>query len=589
MITKSRGAIKPKTGAELDARPRRALPKTNGAARRLTMDRRPDLRNTSLPTGIAANDPDALEPLKLHRGAETPAAATGPPSAADLAVVRELPLERIEISADNPRTHFDEDALQQLAVSILAHGLIQPIVVRPMGALAKNFELVAGERRYRAAKLAGLKTVRVEVRILSDGQAAEIRLIENLEREDLTAIEEAAAMEKMIGQLGYTQERLAERLKCSQPHIANRLRLLKLPKTWQAKIISREIPATHARELVKYSEHPTLVKAISDQFFGAKASPEIGPLASFADDLAWVARAHLQEIEGERWNSDVGRSVKYFKPTAENREQLGIIELDGEEYATNVKLWRKLREKQLANLAKEKPAKKGKGKASDKITRSPAEVKAAKAKAATQLKRWIEEWRTNWLRWILARRVIEDGKLAGRVVLMAIARGHGIWGEASRVATLLEGEAMHKVNPHSDALLKHIAVIKEPAGVLIDMAAGWLWRDDDPKGKAGGQPWPALSTQCVEALAVAESIELAEEWKQDLAGPLTESFYNRHPREAIEDLANWFNVQRTGATKRELVDLVMNVRDLRTQMPSSIKPVATVATGRKPKKKGGTR
>lgn len=142
---------------------------------------------------------------------------------------------------------FAEDKLAELSASIREHGVVQPILVRPFG---DRFELIAGERRWRAARMAGLNTVPALVRSVSDREALEIALVENLQREDLTAIEEAKAFRAMVEVMGLTQEEVAERVGLSRPTVANALRLLSLPTEIQELVESGAISASHARTLI---------------------------------------------------------------------------------------------------------------------------------------------------------------------------------------------------------------------------------------------------------------------------------------------------------------------------------------------------
>ena len=146
-----------------------------------------------------------------------------------------------------PRKIFDDAALEELADSIKEHGILQPVVVREKG---KNFEIVVGERRFRAAKMANLDEVPAIVKELTDQQMMELAILENLQREDLTPIEEAEAYQKLMEALNLTQEQLAFRLGKSRPHIANHLRLLALPEGIRSLISDRKLTMGHGRALL---------------------------------------------------------------------------------------------------------------------------------------------------------------------------------------------------------------------------------------------------------------------------------------------------------------------------------------------------
>lgn len=166
--------------------------------------------------------------------------------------VVKLPVEKITPNKYQPRTIFDEDKIEELARTINTHGIIQPIVLRPID--NDGYEIIAGERRFRAMKKLGWTEVPAIVREMSDKETASVALIENLQREELTAIEEAMAYEKLLQLHSLTQEALAQRLGKGQSTIANKLRLLKLPEKIRESILKREITERHARALIPLKE-----------------------------------------------------------------------------------------------------------------------------------------------------------------------------------------------------------------------------------------------------------------------------------------------------------------------------------------------
>jgi ParB family chromosome partitioning protein len=170
-------------------------------------------------------------------------------------------IDMIASSALNPRKDFDEADLTELAESIRQKGLVQPIVVRP-SASASGYEIVAGERRWRAAQRAGLHTIPVIVRELNDQEMLELAIIENVQRSDLNAIEEASGYFDLMDRFSYTQERLAEVIGKSRSHVANTLRLLKLPDTVRNLVREGKLTAGHARALVGREDAETLAERI---------------------------------------------------------------------------------------------------------------------------------------------------------------------------------------------------------------------------------------------------------------------------------------------------------------------------------------
>ena len=173
--------------------------------------------------------------------------------------VQMMPVSSIEPHLDQPRRHFDEEKLAELAESIRARGLIQPIVVRPHG---HRFQIVAGERRWRAAQRAQLHEVPVIVREFTDAETLEVALLENIQRADLNAIEEAEAYKKLMDEFGHTQEALAKIVNKSRPHIANLLRLLGLPDPVRQMVVTGELSMGHARAIASAADPETIAREV---------------------------------------------------------------------------------------------------------------------------------------------------------------------------------------------------------------------------------------------------------------------------------------------------------------------------------------
>ena len=168
-----------------------------------------------------------------------------------------LKIMDIEPNRDQPRKIFDEDALAELADSIAKHGVIQPLLVRPMP--DGSYQLVAGERRWRASRMAGLTEVPVVIKELSD-EAMALALIENLQREDLNAIEEAQGIKALMDTLSLTQDEAAERVGKSRPAVANALRLLKLPDSVIALVSDGKLSPGHARALLGFKDEQDIIE-----------------------------------------------------------------------------------------------------------------------------------------------------------------------------------------------------------------------------------------------------------------------------------------------------------------------------------------
>ena len=180
----------------------------------------------------------------------------------------EIPIEDIYPNANQPRTHFDEKALQELAESIKVLGIIQPITVRKDGA---KFEIISGERRYRASKMAGLKEIPAYVRLVNDQELLEMALVENIQREDLDAIEVALTYQRLLVEIGLTQEALSQRVGKERSTITNSIRLLKLNPDVQQAIRNGDISAGHGRAILSL-ENPEDQQALFKQIVNNRLS-----------------------------------------------------------------------------------------------------------------------------------------------------------------------------------------------------------------------------------------------------------------------------------------------------------------------------
>lgn len=211
--------------------------------------------------------------------------------------VREVAIELIRPGAFQPRRHFSEEELEALAQSVREKGVLQPLLVRPVDEAEAAFELIAGERRWRAAQRAGLHQVPVLVRALGDVEALEVALIENLQREDLTSLEEAEAYRRLVDEFGRTQANIAEALGKSRSHVTNTLRLLGLPEVVRRRLEEGVLSAGHARALLG-ADNPAELAAeiirrglnvrVTEQLVKRRAAPRRASLrqARDADTLA---------------------------------------------------------------------------------------------------------------------------------------------------------------------------------------------------------------------------------------------------------------------------------------------------------------
>ncbi len=181
--------------------------------------------------------------------------STGSPGI--VGAIATLPVSSIEANPFNPRTNFEKEALQELSTSIKIHGIIQPLTVRKLG--RDKYQLISGERRFRAAQLANLDEVPAYIRIANDQTMLEMALVENIQREDLNPIEVALSYQRLIEECSLTQDQLSQKISKSRSSITNHLRLLKLPAPIQAGVKEQKITMGHARALVSAGDEDTQV------------------------------------------------------------------------------------------------------------------------------------------------------------------------------------------------------------------------------------------------------------------------------------------------------------------------------------------
>ena len=221
--------------------------------------------------------------------------ATAPP--------RRVPIEFLMPSPVQPRRRFTEADLAALAQSVRELGVLQPLLVRPAAPGAVGYEIIAGERRWRAAQRAGLHEVPVVVRELSDGEALEVALIENLQRADLSPLEEGAAYQRLIAEFAHTQERLAEVVGRSRSHIANTIRLLALPELVRAMLEEGRLSAGHARALVGRSDAAALARLVVERDLNVRQTEAL------VRQQAAGPRARARAVVGDPNVEELGRRL----------------------------------------------------------------------------------------------------------------------------------------------------------------------------------------------------------------------------------------------------------------------------------------
>ena len=245
----------------------------------------------------------------------------------EMVATNTLPLNEIMPNKEQPRKTFDEGALQELADSIVQHGVLQPLLVRPLA--SGGYQLVAGERRWRASRMAGLKEVPVVVKELSDVETMEIAIIENLQREDLNPIEEAEGLQALIDRCGFTQEEVATSVGKSRPAIANALRLLKLPPEVREMTKAGEISAGHARALLAFDSEAAIYEVAQNIVKNNFSVRDVERLAKTSDKASVSAQrknkrrdSFYDEVE-LTLTEVLGRKVKVY-----NGRGKGTLEIE---------------------------------------------------------------------------------------------------------------------------------------------------------------------------------------------------------------------------------------------------------------------
>lgn len=259
--------------------------------------------------GLGRGLPALMAELGIDDSVLQPAPDHARPEQADRGV-RSLPIESLQPNPDQPRRQFDTRALEDLAQSIREKGVIQPLIVRPVPEGQDRFEIVAGERRWRAAQLAQLHELPVLIRQFSDSEVLEVAIIENIQRAELNAIEEARGYQQLIERFGHTQEKVASALGKSRSHIANLLRLLSLPQDVQSMVAESLLTAGHARALVTAENPSALAQAVVDRGLSVRQT-----------------EALAREAAGRK-PSDAGRSARNLRPQEAKDADTRVLEED---------------------------------------------------------------------------------------------------------------------------------------------------------------------------------------------------------------------------------------------------------------------
>ena len=236
--------------------------------------------------------------------------------------INEIPISQISPNPEQPRTNFDGDSLEELAMSIRELGIIQPLTLRSVG--VDSYQIISGERRYRAARLAGLDSVPAYVRTANDSEITEMALIENIQREDLNAIEIALTFRKLIDQYKLTQERLSERIGKKRTTIANFLRLLKLPAEVQIGLRDRKVDMGHARALLSLDKAPLQLKLYNEIIKKGLSVRQVEAMAKQLQEREAAAEGEVKPAEHQASNRDYDILKKHLNSSFKTPVKLSV-------------------------------------------------------------------------------------------------------------------------------------------------------------------------------------------------------------------------------------------------------------------------
>ncbi len=451
-----------------------------------------------------------------------------PADARPAAVFTRVPVSQIDECAKlNPRQNFDQAKLEELARSLQEHGQLENLVVRATPAGKFPFELIAGARRLRAAKIAGLQELDCKVLTCSDAEAIELRGVENYEREQFDAIEEARWFQQLIDEAGYSQGTLAKRLGISQGQVSNRVRLLALPEEFQAKVISGEMTATAAREICPWVERPAVLKEIAKRL---KRDAEY-----FNRDVASNIRNAVAEV-AERlagWSSRDNSYVE-MKPTPEERAELDVVKIGREEFCFNVDAWKRLRKASLEKERAKEEKRAGKTKGSQ--TLSPAEKKRKTEQLRAQYDKRVYRYKIGWLQARVLDRFDADFNLHMAMKWVLWFTTNDVHSRHKHLATVIHalggksriaGDTYAAPREFAKALAAFTSDNAEP--LLLDTVKAWV-------GESFEGFRATVYPQVIEGMAADLKIDLAKEWRVD------EAFLLLHTIDQIVELGKEWKV-----------------------------------------------
>lgn len=537
-----------------------------------------------MPTQTAAKKPAKPRAAKATAAMPTPEKPAHVPAAGQLC---DVPIQLIAPSPYQPRDRADDPtALANLAQSVADWGIKQPIVVRrkgggmPLFPATKGqraaYELVAGERRLRAAHAAGLASVPAMVHEWTDDEARAFAAVENLQREDLTEWERARAL-KALADAGKTQAEIGRLVGLTQGAVSNLIRCLDLPAEWTNGTISQEMTPTHCRELVAYKDCPEVLGAIKHalkQRMQWAGFPPAKDFAELARQAAWQATMPMDRTNGSPQTD--WHPVPVFKPTDEQRKQLALVPVKTPqgrivERATNAKLWHKLQADHQAKWLQRRKAREGKTTNGKPAEPTAEELKAREQQRAEQFARQLAEWRAEWLRYLCWKAL--GAKPAKGADRWAITRCLMLLTTKSVQESTLDLAIRQTGGPHSRNTMKALAKCPKPDETATELVRLHLWanRNASPRNFPHG---PYFDGAAVEQLARDLAIDLDAQWRAEQAGPMTERFYQICNRDHLVELATQWECHghvTKSTTKAALVKLLSTSKC--KPLPKLVKPL----------------
>lgn len=500
----------------------------------------------------------------------------GPSPVPEASGLQEIPLDQIAASPLNPRQVFDESSLRDLAASIKTVGLLQPIVVyrspgkTPGTRQDSAFEIIAGERRYRAAQIAAQPTVLCRVLDCTEQQAIELRVVENLKREDLNPIDEARGFSQMLDRCGYSQRSLAERLGVSQGHIGNRLGLLRLPEVWRQRVITGEITATMARELIPFAGDAAILQEIDEAW---REDPETVK-GEWDDQVHTASWRHSRPLAGDVRRPGpgfvydrVGLSKKDL-----TREDLDVRELsrrhwDGktrvEKRAFNVALWEELHaagvaRRQKAEAKKLEQLEQLDEKASSNGKSGQVSREEAKKREKQQREQWtkkLSRYKIGWLQRAIVERlsVGTDDPQRQRLLTRILLHFATVDQHSNRDRELKGLIADHGGQSRSmpqqtwrtgtwDTLAT--VPLEQMEGLAWDLVRAWI------QGPVEGYH-SDFSPHEIESLAEELGIDFGKEWEVE------RSFLELHSKVQLFSLASGWKIDLHDDKRSEMIDALL--------------------------------